>query len=92
MCGSDENYGGLQSWLVAASKFSGSKCAGRNSIFMRMCGLKGIWLGIGVNTCLYGSFECRLFPELFGLCVVIVWQFNRLSKPSISGIVWWGVH
>jgi hypothetical protein len=28
MCGSDENYGGLQSWLVAASKFLGVNVLG----------------------------------------------------------------
>jgi len=57
MCGSDENYRGIQSWLVAASEVLGVNVPGRNSIFMRMCKLLGIWLGIGVNTCLYGSFE-----------------------------------
>jgi len=56
MCGSEENYRGIQSWLVVASEFLGVNVPGRNSIFMRMCKL-GIWLGIGVNTCLYGSFE-----------------------------------
>jgi hypothetical protein len=47
---------------------------------MRMCGLLGIWLGIGVNTCLYGSFEWRLL-----LWVKIVsWTFWVLCCYSLA--------
>ncbi len=50
-----------------------------------------------MNTYLFKSSKWILFHELFGLYVLVVWQFNQLSYISISRIVgcdvlktsWW---